>query len=258
MLLNNFGGDWKNQYFDHTERESQRSAKRLTQHHTFFGGFLEGKRSTAAPALQTRRNARRGRGGAAGSAHGTNVFSWSTITPSLPYSPSEVMEIAAGVCWRNLFTSAPPHILHTRAGTPDVAYSLGQMHCTDSMWRTQSPAHALNTLARTFCLCPMSSLIPVTNFLEVQILWLTKRCLFSPQPNYMSNKSPEKGKQSGSYLQMSICSYWNYCLQDFLYFKGFPNQFAFIIMNVLQFLVLSLNNKTGSGVKDPIEFATLI
>lgn len=78
-----------------TERVTEVCKTSETTSHIFWG-FLEGKRSTAAPALQTRRNARRGRGGAAGSAHGTNVFSWSTITPSLPYSSSEVMEIAAG------------------------------------------------------------------------------------------------------------------------------------------------------------------
>lgn len=61
----------------------------------------------------------------------------------------------------------------------------------------QSPAHALNTLARTFRLCPMSSLIPVTNFLEVQILGLQNAACSVRNPTMCQIKGQRKASRVG-------------------------------------------------------------
>lgn len=98
----------------------------------------------------------------------------------------------------------------------------------------------------------------MTNFLEVQILGLQNAACSVRNPTMSQIKAQRKASRVGHIYKCPFVRIEIYCLQDFLYFKGFPNQFDFIIMNVLQFLVLSLNNKTGSGVKDPIEFAILI
>lgn len=192
MLLNNFGGEGKNQYFDH--RESQRFVKRLKQHHTFCEDFLK----VSAARLHRPTNKEECKQGARRRCW---FCTWNKcVFLKYNYTESSIQLLwgygnSSGVCWRNLFTSAPPHMLHTRAGTPDVAYSLGQMHCTDSMWQMQSPAHALNTLARTFCLCPMSSLIPVTNFPEVQILGLRNAACSVRNPTLCKIKPQRKASR---------------------------------------------------------------